>query len=41
MYIRLLDNDIIVLGSTSIATDLLEKRSGIYSDRPFIPTVEP
>lgn len=41
MYIRLLDTDVIVLSSVAIATDLLEKRSGIYSDRPFIATVGP
>lgn len=41
MYIRLLDTDVIVLNSTSVATELLEKRSRIYSDRPFFATVEP
>ncbi|KAI9457408.1 cytochrome P450, partial [Boletus coccyginus] len=38
MYIRLLGIDFIVLGSTRVATELLEKRSQIYSDRPFIAT---
>ncbi|KAI9570434.1 cytochrome P450, partial [Boletus coccyginus] len=41
MYLRLLDSDVIVLNSCSDATELLEKRSHIYSDRPFIATVEP
>ncbi|KAG8217059.1 hypothetical protein J3R82DRAFT_5053 [Butyriboletus roseoflavus] len=41
MYIRLLDEDVIVLNSPQIATELLRKRSQIYSDRPFIATVEP
>lgn len=41
MYIRLLDTDVIVLNSYSTAIELLEKRSQIYSDRPFIATVEP
>ena len=41
MYIRILDTDLVVLNSRSAATELLEKRSQIYSDRPFIATVEP
>jgi hypothetical protein len=39
MYIRLLDMDVVVLNSLSVATELLEKRSQIYSDRPVIATV--
>jgi hypothetical protein len=41
MYIQLLNTDVIVLSSPSVVTELLEKRSRIYSDRPFIATVEP
>ncbi|KAF8555769.1 cytochrome P450 [Imleria badia] len=41
MYIRLLDMDVIVLNSTFVATELLEKRSKMYSDRPRIPTLVP
>lgn len=41
MYIRLLDADVVVLNSHSAAIELLEKRSQIYSDRPFIETVQP
>lgn len=41
MYIRLLNADIVVLNSASVATELLEKRSRIYSDRPLIPTTVP
>ncbi|KAG6374677.1 cytochrome P450 [Boletus reticuloceps] len=41
MYIRLLDMDVVVLNSPSVASELLEKRSQIYSDRPFIATVDP
>ena len=41
VYIQVLDTDIIVLSSSSIATQLLEKRSRIYSDRPFTETVIP
>lgn len=31
MYIRLLDMDVIVLNTPSVAAELLEKRSQIYS----------
>ena len=41
MYIQLLDTDVIVLNSPSVVTELLGKRSHMYSDRPFIATVEP
>ena len=41
MYARLLDSDVIILNSRSDAIELLEKRSQIYSDRPFIATLEP
>ncbi|KAG6372163.1 cytochrome P450 [Boletus reticuloceps] len=41
MYIQLLDMDVVVLNSPSVASDLLEKRSQTYSDRPFIATVNP
>ncbi|KAF8142014.1 cytochrome P450 [Boletus edulis] len=41
MYIRLLDMDVVVLNSPSVVSELLEKRSQIYSDRPFIATVNP
>lgn len=40
MYVRLMDTDVIVLNSASVAMDLLEKRSQIYSDRPFIATIK-
>lgn len=36
MYIRVLATDIVVLNSTVVASELLEKRSNIYSDRPPI-----
>ncbi|KAF8554026.1 hypothetical protein OG21DRAFT_1485023 [Imleria badia] len=38
MYIRLAD---MVLNSPSVATELLEKRSQMYSDRPLRATVNP
>ncbi|KAF4604257.1 hypothetical protein EYR38_004679 [Pleurotus pulmonarius] len=34
MYLRVLGHDIIVLDSVQAATELLEKRSALYSDRP-------
>ncbi|KAF8547992.1 cytochrome P450 [Imleria badia] len=40
MYVRLLDTDVVVLNSRAVATDMLEKRSQIYSDRPFIAILE-
>ena len=41
MYIQLVNTDVVVLNSPSVVTELLGKRSQIYSDRPFIATVEP
>lgn len=41
IYVRLLDSDVIVLNSYSDAVELLKKRSQMYSDRPFIATLEP
>ncbi|KIJ15177.1 hypothetical protein PAXINDRAFT_34612, partial [Paxillus involutus ATCC 200175] len=41
LYARLLDQEFVILNSQSDAVELLEKRSQIYSDRPFIATVEP
>ncbi|KAI9570681.1 cytochrome P450 [Boletus coccyginus] len=41
VYTRLLNTNVVVLNSPSVVTELLEKRSQIYSDRPFIATVEP
>ncbi|KIK93319.1 hypothetical protein PAXRUDRAFT_12727 [Paxillus rubicundulus Ve08.2h10] len=41
LYVRLLDQEVVILNSQSDAVELLEKRSKIYSDRPFIATIEP
>ncbi|KIJ07215.1 hypothetical protein PAXINDRAFT_121182 [Paxillus involutus ATCC 200175] len=41
IYARLLDQEVVILNSQSVAVELLEKRSQIYSDRPVIATVEP
>ncbi|KAG1766108.1 cytochrome P450 [Suillus placidus] len=41
VFARILDQDVVVINSQHVAQALLDKRSGIYSDRPFIATVEP
>ena len=41
LYLRLLDMDVVVLNSPLVATELLEKRSQMYSDRPYMATVKP
>ncbi|KIJ62887.1 hypothetical protein HYDPIDRAFT_30029 [Hydnomerulius pinastri MD-312] len=38
LYVRLLGHDFIVLNSEKVARALLDQRSTIYSDRPYIPT---
>lgn len=40
IYSRLLGKDIIVLNSEKIAKELLQNRSGNYSDRPYLITNE-
>ncbi|KAI9567597.1 cytochrome P450 [Boletus coccyginus] len=40
VYSRLLGKDIIILNSEKVAKDLLENRSTIYSDRPYLITTE-
>ncbi|KAF8729783.1 cytochrome P450 family, partial [Rhizoctonia solani] len=39
VYLELFGQKIVVLNSAEAASDLLDKRSGIYSDRPSIPMV--
>ncbi|KIJ58388.1 hypothetical protein HYDPIDRAFT_34241 [Hydnomerulius pinastri MD-312] len=41
LYLRLLDQELVILNSQSDALEMLEKRSQIYSDRPFIATLAP
>ncbi|KAF9232015.1 cytochrome P450 [Melanogaster broomeanus] len=41
IYFRVVDQEGLVLGSESVALELLEKRSRIYSDRPPIATLKP
>lgn len=40
MYARILGQNMIIVNSVEVATDLFEKRSKIYSDRPTIPIVD-
>lgn len=40
MRLNVLQKTIIVLSSEKAANDLLDKRSGIYSDRPRFPMLE-
>ncbi|KAG1847809.1 uncharacterized protein F5891DRAFT_934618, partial [Suillus fuscotomentosus] len=40
IHCRILGIDMIIINSESIARELLDKRSAIYSDRPVIPTNE-
>ncbi|KAG1829844.1 cytochrome P450 [Suillus variegatus] len=40
-FVRLLGQEVVVINSQHIAEALLDKRSRIYSDRPYIATVEP
>jgi len=37
-YSRLLGQDLIIINSESVARELLERRSAIYSDRPVVGT---
>ncbi|KAG2069064.1 cytochrome P450 [Suillus decipiens] len=41
VFARILDQNAIVINSQHVARALLEKRSAIYSDRPYIATAEP
>ncbi|KAG1784812.1 cytochrome P450 [Suillus plorans] len=40
-FVRLLGQEIVVISSQHVAEALLDKRSHIYSDRPYIATLEP
>ena len=39
LYLRVMGIDLIVLNSNEVISDLLEKRSSIYSDRVSVPTI--
>ncbi|KAG1849790.1 cytochrome P450 [Suillus tomentosus] len=40
-FVRLLDQEVVVISSQQVAEALLDKRSRIYSDRPYVATLEP
>lgn len=41
VFVRLLGQEVVVINSQHVAEALMDKRSRIYSDRPYIATVEP
>ncbi|KAG2069085.1 cytochrome P450 [Suillus decipiens] len=41
VFVRLLDQDVVLINSQRVAQALLDKRSRIYSDRPHLATLEP
>jgi cytochrome P450 len=41
IFVRILDEEMVVVNSQPIAEALLDKRSRIYSDRPYLATLEP
>ncbi|KAG2140242.1 cytochrome P450 [Suillus bovinus] len=41
LFVRLLGQEVVVINSQHVAEALIAKRSPIYSDRPYIATVEP
>jgi hypothetical protein len=41
IFARILDQEVVVINSQHIAQALLEKRSQVYSDRPYLATLEP
>jgi len=40
-FLRLLGQEVVVINSQDIAEALMEKRSRIYSDRPYLATRQP
>ncbi|KAG1837792.1 cytochrome P450 [Suillus subalutaceus] len=41
VFVRLLGQEVVVINSQHVAEALMDKRSRIYSDRPYLATVEP
>ncbi|KAG1748494.1 cytochrome P450 [Suillus paluster] len=41
VFVRVLDQEAVVINSQRVAEALLDKRSRIYSDRPYVATIEP
>ena len=40
IFVNVLGKNVVFLNSEKVATDLLDKRSIIYSDRPYFPVHE-
>ena len=40
MYAKMFGQDMIIVNSVEITTELCDKRSKIYSDRPTIPCID-
>ena len=40
IYVNLLGKDFIIIGTARVAHDLMDRRSTIYSERPFIKANE-
>ncbi|OAX41196.1 cytochrome P450 [Rhizopogon vinicolor AM-OR11-026] len=41
IFARILDQEVVVINSQHVAQALMDKRSRIYADRPYLATVEP
>ena len=41
VFVRILDQEVVVINDQHVAQDLLDKRSRIYSDRPYLATLKP
>ena len=41
VFVRILDQEVVVINDQNVAQDLLDKRSLIYSDRAYLATLEP
>jgi hypothetical protein len=41
IFARILDQEAVIINSQHVAEALLDKRSRIYSDRPYLATVKP
>jgi hypothetical protein len=41
IFVQILDQAVVVINSQHVAEALMDKRSRIYSDRPYLATLEP
>ncbi|OAX34488.1 hypothetical protein K503DRAFT_655200, partial [Rhizopogon vinicolor AM-OR11-026] len=40
IFVRILDQEVVVINSQHVAQALLDKRSRVYADRPYLATLE-